>query len=126
MATIDKFNDHCWKDVVPEADLALYTNWRRDTFVGPRPALLAIDLYNLVYRGGAHSPYELNDRFPMTCGAFAHQAIAPTRRPSRSSIRRRICAPTPGPRAPSRPAASSPSSPVPTITRSMRRSHPSP
>ena len=50
MASIENFNDHCWKDVIPEADLKLYTNWRRDTFVGPRPALLAIDLYDLVYR----------------------------------------------------------------------------
>ncbi len=48
MASIDKFNDHCWKDVIPEADLQLYAGWRRETFVGPRPALLAIDLYDLV------------------------------------------------------------------------------
>ena len=80
MASIDRFEDHCWRDVIPEADIRLYAGWRRETFVGPRPALLAIDLYNLVYRGGPHSPYELNDRFPNTCGIFAHQAIAPTRR----------------------------------------------
>ena len=41
MASVEKFNDHCWKDVIPEADLKLYANWRRETFVGPRPALLA-------------------------------------------------------------------------------------
>ena len=52
MASIEKFNDHCWTDVVPESDLKLYAGWRRETFVGPRPALLAIDLYDLVYRGG--------------------------------------------------------------------------
>jgi len=57
MASIECFNDHCWKDVVPESDLALYARWRRETCVGPRPALLAIDLYDLVYRGGPHSPY---------------------------------------------------------------------
>ncbi len=34
MAGIDKFNDHCWKDVVPQADLDLYSGWRRETFVG--------------------------------------------------------------------------------------------
>jgi len=79
MTSIDKFEDHCWKDVIPEADIRLYAGWRRETFVGPRPALLAIDLYDLVYRGGPHSPYELNDRFPNTCGIYAHQAIAPTR-----------------------------------------------
>jgi maleamate amidohydrolase len=80
MTSIDKFEDHCWKDVIPEADMRLYAGWRRETFVGARPALLAIDLYNLVYRGGPHSPYELNDRFPNTCGLHAHRAIAPTKR----------------------------------------------
>ncbi len=46
---------------------------------GERPALIAIDLYDLVYRGGPHSPHELNERHPNTCGIFAHRAIAPTR-----------------------------------------------
>jgi nicotinamidase-related amidase len=80
MASIDKFNDHCWRDVIPPADLELYSGWRRETFVGGRPALLAIDLYDLVYRGGPHSPYELNARYPNSCGIYAHRAIAPTKR----------------------------------------------
>src|SRR5262249_57050994 len=80
MASIDKFNDHCWRDVIPQADLELYSGWRRETFVGARPALLAIDLYDLVYRGGPHSPYELNARYPNSCGIYAHRAIAPTHR----------------------------------------------
>ena len=80
MASIDQFNEHCWKDVVPESDLKLYAGWRRETFVGPRPALLCIDLYDLVYRGGAHPPAELNERYPNTCGIYAHRAIAPTKR----------------------------------------------
>ena len=80
MASIDKFNDHCWKDVVPESDLNLYSGWRRETFVGPRPALLAIDLYDLVYRGGPLPPAEINARYPNTCGLFAHRAIAPTKK----------------------------------------------
>ena len=40
MTSIDKFEDHCWRDVIPEADIKLYAGWRRETFVGPRPALL--------------------------------------------------------------------------------------
>jgi nicotinamidase-related amidase len=80
MASIEKFNDHCWKDVVPESDLKLYAGWRRETFVGPRPALLAIDLYDLVYCGGPLPPPEINERYPNTCGAFAHRAIAPTKK----------------------------------------------
>jgi maleamate amidohydrolase len=31
MASIDKFNDHCWRDVIPAADLELYAGWRRET-----------------------------------------------------------------------------------------------
>ncbi len=80
MASIEQFNDHCWKDVVPESDLKLYAGWRRETFIGPRPALLAIDLYDLVYRGGPNPPAELNERFPNTCGIYAHRAIAPTKK----------------------------------------------
>ena len=80
MASIDKFNDHCWNDVVSESDMKLYSGWRRETFVGPRPALLAIDLYDLVYRGGPLPPSDINDRHVNTCGIFAHRAIAPTKK----------------------------------------------
>jgi nicotinamidase-related amidase len=79
MAKIEQFNDYCWKDVVSESDLNLYAMWRRETFVGPRPALLAIDLYDSVYRGGPYPPSEINDKYPGTCGIFAHRAIAPTK-----------------------------------------------
>jgi nicotinamidase-related amidase len=80
MAAIEEFENHCWKDVVPAADLKLYSSYARETRVGPRPALLAIDLYNLVYRGGPHSPYELDPRYPNSCGIYAHRAIEPTKR----------------------------------------------
>jgi nicotinamidase-related amidase len=79
MASIEKFNDHCWKDAIPENDLKLYAGWRRETYVGPRPALLAIDLYDLVYRGGPLPPIEINHLYRNTCGVFAHRAIAPTK-----------------------------------------------
>ncbi len=80
MASIAEFENHCWKDVVPEADMKLYSCYARETYVGPRPALLAIDLYNIVYRGGPRSPYELDPIYPNSCGAFAHAAIEPTKR----------------------------------------------
>ena len=80
MASIEEFEDHCWKDVVPAADLKLYSCYARKTYVGTRPALLAIDLYNIVYRGGAKSPYELDPIYPNSCGVYAHDAIEPTKR----------------------------------------------
>jgi maleamate amidohydrolase len=80
MSSIDSFEDHCWKDVVPAADMKLYAPYARETRIGPAPALLAVDLYNLVYRGGAVSPYDIADQYPSSQGHFAHRAIEPIRR----------------------------------------------
>ena len=74
------FEDHCWKDIVNPEILKVYKHYRRDVFVGARPALLAIDLYNLVYRGGDRPPYEISEEFPSTCGEYAWAAIEPTKR----------------------------------------------
>ena len=74
------FEDHCWKDVIPADVLEIYAAYRRAVRVGRNPALLAIDLYNLVYRGGARPVNELIGRYPSACGVFAHDAIEPTRR----------------------------------------------
>ena len=54
----DEFENHCWKDIVPPDVLDIYTHYARKTFVGPSPALLAIDLYELAYQGGA-KPVEI-------------------------------------------------------------------
>jgi maleamate amidohydrolase len=51
MASKEAFEDHCWKDVMSATDIKLYSPYARETFVGPSVAFLAIDLYNLVYRG---------------------------------------------------------------------------
>ena len=74
------FEDHCWKDVVPPDVLDIYTHYARKTFVGPAPALVAIDLYELAYQGGAKPPVELHRTYPSSCGIHAHQAIEPTKR----------------------------------------------
>jgi maleamate amidohydrolase len=76
----DDFEDHCWKDIVTPDILDIYSHYRRKTFVGPAPALLAIDLYELVYRGGAKPPAELAKTFPSACGLYAYEAIEPTKR----------------------------------------------
>ena len=61
------FEDHCWADIVPDEILKVYEPYHRDVYVGDRPALLAIDLYNLVYKGGAKDPHELIEEYPSTC-----------------------------------------------------------
>ena len=77
---IDDFEDHCWKDIVPDNVLDLYKHYRRDIFVGPRPALLAIDLYEMAYQGGPRPVDEVAREFPSSCGINAWNAIEPTRR----------------------------------------------
>lgn len=72
------FEDHCWRDVIAPEALAIYRAYVRETFVGERPALIAIDLYNLAYDGGPKPVRELVDAYPSTCGEFAWAAIAPT------------------------------------------------
>ena len=80
MASKEQFQEHCWKDVVPESDMRIYEPYTRATKIGPAPALILIDLYNLVYRGGPEAPADLVDRYPSSCGVYAHRAIEPTQR----------------------------------------------
>ncbi|MFT5488669.1 MAG: maleamate amidohydrolase, partial [Alphaproteobacteria bacterium] len=75
------FEDHCWKDVVSSEELEIYKHYERDVYVGERPALLAIDLYNFVYRGDPTKyPHELAVEFPNSCGKFAWDAVEPTKK----------------------------------------------
>lgn len=75
---ISNFEDHCWKDIVTPEILETYTPYHRETYIGQRPALLAIDLYNLVYDGGPKQPYELIKSHRSSCGIYAYNAITPT------------------------------------------------
>jgi maleamate amidohydrolase len=78
--TMDRFEDHCWKDLVPADILEIYSHYKRDTFIGPDPALVAIDLYELAYEGGAKPVAELAKTYPSSCGEAAHAAIPATQR----------------------------------------------
>ena len=80
MAKKEKFEDHCWKDIIPAEDYLTYAPYVRETYIGQTPALLVIDLYNLVYKGGAKQPHEITAKFPSTCGSYAHNAIKPTQK----------------------------------------------
>ena len=76
----DDFENHCWKDVVSPEELDIYSHYARKVFVGPSPALLAIDLYELAYQGGAKPVAELHKTYASTCGEYAYAAIDPTKR----------------------------------------------
>jgi maleamate amidohydrolase len=76
--TSEEFEDHCWKDVIDDDLREIYANYCRETYVGPNPALLAIDLYNKVYEGGDIPVIEAHRKFPGSCGENAWKAIPPT------------------------------------------------
>ncbi len=76
----DAFEDHCWKDVVPSDILDLYKHYRRDLYIGENVAILAIDLYDLAYQGGARPVAEVSQHYPSSCGVHAWDAIAPTQK----------------------------------------------
>ncbi|WP_070808160.1 isochorismatase family protein [Halalkalibacter okhensis] len=72
------FEDHCWKDLIPNEILNIYKAYHRETYVGKNPALLVIDLYNLAYEGGAYPVHELVEDYPSSCGIHAWNALKPT------------------------------------------------
>lgn len=74
------FEDHCWKDIVDATVLDIYSAYERKLYVGESPALLAIDLYNLAYDGGARPVEEVVKEYPSSCGVNAWNAIPSTQR----------------------------------------------
>ena len=76
----DKFEDYCWKDIVNDELLEIYEAYKRTLYVGSRPAILAIDLYEKAYLGGNRPVIEVNRQFSGSCGENAWKAIEPTQR----------------------------------------------
>ena len=74
------FEEHCWKDVIDADTLQIYQAYRRKTYVGDNPAVLAIDLYNKAYRGGDRPVKEVDREFSGSCGEHAWKAMAPTQK----------------------------------------------
>ena len=75
----DGFEDHCWQGVIPADVLEIYRPYQRDVFVGAKPALLAIDLYEMAYQGGALPVADVSKIYPSSCGVHAWTAIDPTK-----------------------------------------------
>ncbi len=74
------FEDHCWRDIIDDDLIEIYKSYERDTFVGEKPAVLAIDLYKSAYRGGNKPVLEANRESAGSCGEKAWAAIEPTQR----------------------------------------------
>src|SRR5262249_29011268 len=91
------FEDHCWKDVIDADTLEIYQAYRRKTYIGDRPAVLAIDLYNKAYLGGDRPVKEIDREFSGSCGEYVRAAMAPTPRLVGRARRGRVPAPPPPP-----------------------------
>jgi nicotinamidase-related amidase len=74
--------DHCWDDVIDPDEKQIYAEFfnRTERVIGPKPALLAIDLYEKAYAGGPKPVREVNREFPGSCGINAWTAIEPTKK----------------------------------------------
>jgi len=65
-----------WSDVLDEQARVLIARRPSRRMLGSRPALVAIDLYELAYAGGSRPVRELLDQHPESCGEFAWQALS--------------------------------------------------
>jgi maleamate amidohydrolase len=74
------FEDHCWKDMIDPDTMQIYQAYRRKTYVGDNPAVLAIDLYNKAYLGGDRPVKEVDVQHSGSCGENAWKALAPTQK----------------------------------------------
>ncbi len=70
--------EHLWSGVVDAATRALLGARAVAPFAGRRPAIVAVDLYDLVYDGGPRPVRELMERYPASCGEHAWRALPPT------------------------------------------------
>lgn len=68
---------HCWDDVADDAMRTIYAAYARPLGIGARPAVLAIDLYRMVFAGDPVPPEQQQDRYPSSCGIYAHAALGP-------------------------------------------------
>lgn len=67
-----------WDDVLDEELRSLLAKRPDRPLIGKAPALIAVDLYDLVYDGGARPVVELMEEFPASCGEYAWNALPAT------------------------------------------------
>lgn len=67
-----------WDDILDGELGALLAKRPPRPLIGERPALIAIDLYDLVYDGGARPVTDLMEQYPASCGEHAWAALPAT------------------------------------------------
>jgi len=76
---MSEVKQYCWHDVIDSDTRDIYQSYERVTFIGMKPAVLLIDLYNLVYEGGSLPVKDVVKKYPSSCGIHAWNAIEPTK-----------------------------------------------
>jgi len=67
-----------WDDILDGETRALLARRPTRPVTGSRPALVAVDLYDLVYDGGPLPVIELIEQYPASCGEYAWRTLAGT------------------------------------------------
>lgn len=67
-----------WEDILDDELRALLAKRQSRALLGKRPAIIAVDLYDLVYDGGPRPVIELMEKYPASCGEYAWRALPPT------------------------------------------------
>lgn len=70
--------NHPWDDILDDELNTLLARRLPRPLLGQRPALIAVDLYDLVYDGGPRPVTELMEQYPASCGEFAWAALPAT------------------------------------------------
>lgn len=71
---------HCWDDLITDDIRRSYASYDRPRQLGPRPALILIDLYKGMFEGGDRPIEDLLDTHPASCGREAWMALPHARR----------------------------------------------
>lgn len=72
--------DEIWSSVIDQPTRDLYKAYQRPRYVSEHVAVLAIDLYKRVYRGGNRELVEITQEYPSSCGKYAWESREPTMR----------------------------------------------
>ncbi len=73
----ETFEDYCWKDIIDEETLTIYGAYQRPLKIGPKPAILMIDVYQASYDGGQQPVLDVIKDHPSSCGERAWAMVEP-------------------------------------------------
>ncbi|TAN31181.1 MAG: isochorismatase family protein [Actinomycetota bacterium] len=70
----ERFEDHCWRDVITEETLQVYRPYVREVGLKGQAALLSIDLFASVFPSGPMPLLDAIAENPKSCGPYAWEA----------------------------------------------------